>query len=319
MRTKAFYLVLLLFTAFYLTSCTEDEEPIINMTGISMNVDSVEVEMGSTVTLEATLEPEGAEGDIEWTSSDASVAPVNNGVITGLKVGTATIAASSGAFSATCEVTVIPEQLDPEDLPESLQGSNYFPIQLDQNTFDLIQDKVAQDLRPDEENKFLYVWENTYLPGNPSGLNFYGQAEGWVSLVVGSVGWSGAGYFIGADFGSVDMTDMYENPDDYVFHMGIKSAEESSSFLFKFRDGESFVGICVGSEAFVDGRKTYEPFTDFPRDNEWHGIEIPISILNEQGLFYNEPFADNNVLEILAGGVSGTTLDLDAMFFYKKK
>ena len=317
MKTGKLILILLGFTAFFFASCTEEETKI-EATGITMNVDSLEVEMESTGTLVATLTPEGAEGDITWTSSDPTVAAVNNGVITGLKVGEATIAAASGVFSVTAVVTVTPKQLDPNDLPESLKGSNYFTIQLDESTFEFIKDKVSQDLRPDEENKFLYVWENTYLPGNPTGLNFFGQAEGWVSLVVGSVGWSGAGYFVGTGFGDIDMTDMYNNPDDYVFHLAIKSAEENSKFLFKFKDGESTVGLCIGGSDFVDGSTTYQPFANFPRDNEWHSIEIPVTKLNELGLFYSKSFTNGNVIEILAGGVSGTTLDLDAMFFYKK-
>lgn len=317
MKTKTFFLVLLSVTTLYFSGCTKDDEPI-DATGISISEDSLKIELESAATLIATLLPDGAEGTITWTSSNPSVAAVNNGVVTALKIGTATIAATSGAFSATCEVEVFPKQLDPNDLPASLRGSNYYPVQIDPTTFEFIKDKVAQDLRPDEQNKFLYVWESTYLPGNPSGLNFFGQAEGWVSLVVGSVGWSGAGYFVGTGFGNVNMTDLYANPDKYVFHLAIKSAEINSKFLLKFKDGESTVGLCIGGSNFIDGSTTYQPYANFTRDNEWHSIEIPVTKLNEFGLFYSKPFTNGNILEILAGGVSGTTLDLDAMFFYKK-
>ncbi|MGQ1947102.1 Ig-like domain-containing protein [Geofilum sp. OHC36d9] len=320
MKMKTLFMALLSFAVLMLASCSDDDNDneTIEVTGISLDSDSLEIELESAAVLIATLEPAGAEGDITWTSSDPTIAAVADGVVTGLKIGTATVVASHGIYSASCEIEIMPQQLDADDLPESLQGSNYYPIQLDASTYEYIKDKVVVDLRPNEETKFLYVWESTLITGSPSGLNFYGQAESWVSLVVSNVGWSGAGFFVGDDFGVIDMTDLYANPQDYVFHVALKSAQETSSYLFKFKDGESSVGICIGSSVFVDGDSSFEPYADFTRDNEWHSIEIPVTKLNELGLFYSNTFSNNNVLEVLAGGTSGTTLDLDAMFFYKK-
>ena len=42
-----------------------------------------------------------------WTTSDASVATVSNGVVTAKKVGTATITARAGNKEATCAITVV--------------------------------------------------------------------------------------------------------------------------------------------------------------------------------------------------------------------
>lgn len=56
-----------------------------------------------TVTL--TYELVG-EGEIVWTSSDEGIATVANGVVTGVKAGTATITATVGSAQATCAVTV---------------------------------------------------------------------------------------------------------------------------------------------------------------------------------------------------------------------
>lgn len=61
-----------------------------------------------------------------------------------------------------------------------------------------------------------------------------------------------------------------------------------------------------------------QPYMDFTRDNEWQEIEIPVSHLRDLGVFYDQPFSDVNILAFLAGGVQGTTLDMDAVFFYKK-
>ncbi len=78
------------------------------------SVDIVEttatVEEGATVTLNATVEP--ADAAIEWTSSDNTIATVENGVVTGVAIGTATITATidSGKFD-TCQVTVTEVQI----------------------------------------------------------------------------------------------------------------------------------------------------------------------------------------------------------------
>lgn len=63
------------------------------------------VVVGSTVKLTATTNPENAV--VTWKSSDETVATVENGTVTGVKVGKATITATiEGAEPATCEIEV---------------------------------------------------------------------------------------------------------------------------------------------------------------------------------------------------------------------
>jgi len=78
------------------------------VTGISLDKSELTLDQGATATLTATVEPADA-GDktVTWTSSNEAVATVADGVVTGVGVGTATITAKAGDFSATCEVTVI--------------------------------------------------------------------------------------------------------------------------------------------------------------------------------------------------------------------
>lgn len=312
MKTKALFFLLAAFITFNFVGCSE-EEPV-EATGISLDMDSLVVPLESTAELMATLEPSGAEGEITWSSTEPSVAAVSNGIITALKVGETIIGAATGIYSATCVVTVTPKEIDPDDLPESLKGSNYHIIQIDETSVAFIEDKIDNDFRPDEDSKNLWIWENTFLGGVASGLNFYGQAEGWVSLAVNNVGWSGAGYNVGAGYGDIDMTDLFSNPDDYVFHIALKSAQATSGYQFIFTDGTTEAKIGIGNVP-IEG---LAPYVDFARDNEWHEIEIPVSYLNSLGLFYNATFTDVNILAFLAGGVQGVTLDMDAVFFYKK-
>ena len=68
------------------------------------------LEVGKTMTLTATVTPENAANKaLNWASSDTSVATVNNGTVTAVKAGTATITATAeggNGTSATCTVTV---------------------------------------------------------------------------------------------------------------------------------------------------------------------------------------------------------------------
>lgn len=78
------------------------------VTGVSLSDTSVELWEGDTHTLLATIMPENATNKtLLWTSSDASIATVTDGVISAKKEGTATITVSTyNRKTATCEVTV---------------------------------------------------------------------------------------------------------------------------------------------------------------------------------------------------------------------
>ena len=60
----------------------------------------------NTVTLNATVEPAESTDKVEWSSSDETVATVENGVVTAVGNGTAVITAKAGEFEAACTVSV---------------------------------------------------------------------------------------------------------------------------------------------------------------------------------------------------------------------
>ncbi|MBR4503978.1 MAG: Ig domain-containing protein [Candidatus Methanomethylophilaceae archaeon] len=77
--------------------------------GITLDKESAEVDAGSTTTIKATVLPTNATNKgIVWSSSDASIAKVDNGVVTGVLKGEATITATTvdGGKTASCKVTV---------------------------------------------------------------------------------------------------------------------------------------------------------------------------------------------------------------------
>ncbi|MBR3413794.1 MAG: Ig-like domain-containing protein [Bacteroidales bacterium] len=78
-------------------------------TGVSLNKVNTTLVVGSTETLTATVYPPNAtDKSVTWTTSNADVATVADGTVTGVGPGIATITAtSSNGQTATCEVTVI--------------------------------------------------------------------------------------------------------------------------------------------------------------------------------------------------------------------
>ena len=89
------------------------------VTGISLDRNTLSLEVGQTATLTATIYPEDAtEKAVTWTSSDTSVASVDeSGTVKALKKGSATITAKAGDKSAACAVTVsnIPFVISPTE------------------------------------------------------------------------------------------------------------------------------------------------------------------------------------------------------------
>ena len=79
------------------------------VTSVTLDKVSASLKAGETVTLTATVNPSDAtDKTVTWSTSDAAVAMVSNGVVTAVKVGVATITAKAGDKTATCAITVVP-------------------------------------------------------------------------------------------------------------------------------------------------------------------------------------------------------------------
>ena len=81
----------------------------VRVTGISLDKTTLELKVGDSEALTATVTPPDATNkNVSWTSSDAAVATVENGKVTGVKPGSVTITAKTedGGMTAECAVTV---------------------------------------------------------------------------------------------------------------------------------------------------------------------------------------------------------------------
>lgn len=90
------------------TEFEETSEATLLYPALSVDLDQTEaaLEPGKTATLVATVTPENTTDTVVWSTSDDTVATVENGVITAVGVGSATITATAGDKTATCTVTV---------------------------------------------------------------------------------------------------------------------------------------------------------------------------------------------------------------------
>ena len=89
-------------------SCTVTVTPrTISVESITLNKTQLSLVKGATETLTATVLPTTAtDKAVTWESSDTAVATVENGVVTAVAAGNATITAKAGEKTATCAVTV---------------------------------------------------------------------------------------------------------------------------------------------------------------------------------------------------------------------
>ena len=82
---------------------------IIPVTGVSLSQTELSLAKGGTATLTATVAPPDATNqNVTWSSNNTAVATVENGTVTAVSEGSATITVTTedGSHTATCEVTV---------------------------------------------------------------------------------------------------------------------------------------------------------------------------------------------------------------------
>lgn len=90
------------------------------VTGIALDRETASIGTGETLTLTPIFSPETATNkNVTWSSSDRTVATVENSIVTPLKKGTTTITVTTedGGFSASCLVTVNCSHLNTTDVP----------------------------------------------------------------------------------------------------------------------------------------------------------------------------------------------------------
>ncbi len=107
---------------------------VINPTSISVEPDELILMEGETALISATVSPDDAtDKTITWSTADSDIATVDNGVVTGITVGSTTVTATTAnGKAATCNVIVKPRPLTPRQLLRKGDGSTCtFVIMMD--------------------------------------------------------------------------------------------------------------------------------------------------------------------------------------------
>lgn len=112
-------------TVYYRTFREKNPEQEPPSPSITLNHSELVLNIGDSDTLTATLQPEGTSGNIEWNSSDSTVASVDDaGLVTAVYAGKASITAAAGDVSATCLVTVLPNMYTIDVEPNPAHGGD---------------------------------------------------------------------------------------------------------------------------------------------------------------------------------------------------
>ena len=187
-------------------------EAIVEATGVTLNKETTTLEItkdvaNPTETLVATVAPENTtDKSVVWSSSDEAVVTVENGLITGLKVGTAVVTVTKGTFTAECNVTVktkLPEiedksiaTLTDADLDQSklirLTGVVTNIVNTTFGNFDLVDPTTGNSvyvygLGSAETKDTSFSWKESVLSySNPRDFKDLNVEEGDVVTVVGT-------------------------------------------------------------------------------------------------------------------------------------
>lgn len=195
-------------------------------------------------------------------------------------------------------------------------GDNYYLISMDDISASKINSKVVADFRPNEITDFFYIWANSYTYQSALSTNFFGENQAWISLEVGTQGWSGGGFYTSNTEAMNKLSQLMTDTTDYRLHFAMKSTDNKVHLVGL--SGEHTIEFAVGPQPFNDNGISKSPLCDFPRDGQWHSMEIPVSKLIDRGLSYSKDMNAMNIFYILSGGAVGTDMQIDAVFFYKK-
>lgn len=195
---------------------------------------------------------------------------------------------------------------------EFSKDNDYYTIYLDEETQskNLSADQVTY-IGPNEQTRFLYPWDDTFIAAAPMGPNSFGVEDKYMSWTVNNKGWSGLGYAINSP---VDLTGITA---DYKLHLAVKSESDATIEFYVNDPAGHTVYLPLGAE----GEKfdNNDVIGNFERNGEWYNIDVPVSYLMSKGCNYGLGQFTGNIFCLLAGGVAGTTVDYDAVFFYGPK
>jgi len=114
-KNKIFGFALITAIALTIAACWQPTDDLhglrsVSVTGVMLNRTSAVLSVGESEVLTATVSPPDASNkDVSWSSDNTGIATVNNGIVTAVAEGQATITVTTadGGITASCIITVI--------------------------------------------------------------------------------------------------------------------------------------------------------------------------------------------------------------------
>ena len=153
-----------------------EEAPVVTVDPESLTITSstTEVEIGSTISLTATVNPSEASQEVTWSTSDETIATVSpSGSVRGIAEGKVTITATSdvdATISDSVEITVITPTIDPSEDFANMDFATHDEYVNCADDTPLKIKGVVTFIEPEDEGKVNY-----YLQDGVDGYYVYGQ------------------------------------------------------------------------------------------------------------------------------------------------
>lgn len=218
------------------------------------------------------------------------------------------------------------------DITVSKEGKQIYDLVVaDNGTINGLQaaGRTVNDYRIDDVTRWFYIWDNTFLAGDGSypGIGFSDlQSEGYTSIQVGTVGWSGAGFNVNkpgattpAGYNGINVAHWNDNT---RFHLAYRTpgvAPTSFALIIADSDaeGDAPAKVALGDN-FNDNGAIFPAIAGVITE-EWQAVDISFADLKKFCPTFN-PGASatwtGNILSVLGGGTTGRAVSLDAFYFY---
>lgn len=210
------------------------------VTSFSLNTtEKQSLKAGDTFTLVAQVEP--ADYEVAWKTSNASVAQVKDGVVTAVGAGTATITASLGSKSFSCEVEVGARQFNNVgaiSINEATGALTWDKVSATDNA-EFYADKYEVTITDENGNVTTYnVFDNEYRPYTLAAGTYTASVKAAHSMgyVASSAVASETYKFVVAryaDYLAADMTEQFESNENGTY---VEYNEESGYATIKNRN-----------------------------------------------------------------------------------
>lgn len=217
------------------------------------------------------------------------------------------------------------------ELDRAMYGSDYGIINLEYACGRIAaQNGTITEMYPVSPGRAFYIYSDIIiysypyppLMGGTTIESFYGTSDGnpnvdqggtWLYTQngVNPLVYKGMGFVVQNINGTIDFNNVTSN---HYLHIGFKAQTNFNIGIEIFGNGATPAQFTIGTSPVFG---TYPVREDFPRDGEWHGINIPVSYLESLGATFNGLRTGGSYFNILFDATTTSSrLQTDAIFYY---